>query len=325
MSKPLVSVIVPFLNAEKFFQEAIESVLAQIYDNWELMLVDDGSTDSSTEIALRYAEQYPCKVLYLEHEGHQNRGKSSSRNLGITNAKGEYIAFLDADDVYLTSKLEKQVALLSSQPEVAMICGSTQRWYSWTGNPEDIERDCMREMGVQPNTLFEPPTLLTLLLRNEAKAPATCSVLMRREIIEEIGGFEETIQHIYEDQAFFAKVYFKAPVFVEDGCWDLYRQHPDSCCSVAARTGQFDHVNPNLAQLTFLNWIGEYLSKQDVKNIEVRKALQKSLWPYHNPVLYLLSRPKRLVKLIGQRTLPVSVYRQGLAQYKRISQKNLHL
>src|SRR5438105_1562536 len=100
-SKPLVSAITIFLNEEKFLQEAIASVFAQTYDNWELLLVDDGSTDASTEIALRYAKQYPEKVRYVEHRGHQNRGMSAARNLGIRNAKGQYIAFLDADDVWL--------------------------------------------------------------------------------------------------------------------------------------------------------------------------------------------------------------------------------
>src|ERR687889_2435319 len=94
-SKPLVSSIIIFLNRERFIQEAIESVFAQTYDNWELLLVDDGSTDGSTQIALRYAERYPEKVRYLEHPGHQNSGMSASRNLGIRYAKGEYIAFLD--------------------------------------------------------------------------------------------------------------------------------------------------------------------------------------------------------------------------------------
>src|SRR5918999_1055965 len=113
-SKPLVSVIMIFLNAEKFIEEAIESVFAQTYDSWELLLVDDGSTDDSTDIALRYAQQNPERVRYLEHDSHLNRGMSASRNLGITHAIGEYIAFLDADDVWLPHKLEQQVAILSS-------------------------------------------------------------------------------------------------------------------------------------------------------------------------------------------------------------------
>src|SRR5919202_2999091 len=110
----LVSVVVPFWNDKKFIQETIESVFAQTYENWELLLVDDGSTDGSTQIALRYAEQYPEKVRYLEHPGHQNRGMSAARNLGISHAKGAYIGFLDADDVWLPYKLEQQVAILTS-------------------------------------------------------------------------------------------------------------------------------------------------------------------------------------------------------------------
>ena len=96
-SKPLVSVIVIFFNAEDFIQEAIESVFAQTYEHWELLLVDDGSTDKSRSIAERCAEQYPDKVRCLEHEGHQNRGMSASRNLGIDNAK-----YQDAEQPFRT-------------------------------------------------------------------------------------------------------------------------------------------------------------------------------------------------------------------------------
>ena len=147
-NKPLVSVITGFLNGEKFIQEAIESVITQTYDNWELLLVDDGSTDASTAIALRYAEKYPGKVCYLEHDGHQNRGVCASRNLGIRNAKGEYIALLDADDVWLPPKLQRQVAIMESQPEAAMIYGSPQYWHSWTENSEGRQSDFMPELGV---------------------------------------------------------------------------------------------------------------------------------------------------------------------------------
>src|SRR5215211_6343875 len=112
-TKPLVSVVIPFLNAERFIQEAIESVFAQTYDNWELLLVDDGSNDGSTRIALEYAERNSGRVRYLQHPGHRNRGVSASRNLGISSARGEYIAFLDADDVWLPHKLEQQVEILN--------------------------------------------------------------------------------------------------------------------------------------------------------------------------------------------------------------------
>ncbi len=102
--RPSVSVIIIFLNAERFFEEAIASVFAQTYDRWELLLVDDGSTDASTAIARRYARRYPDRVRYLEHPDHSNRGASSSRNLGVQHARGAYIAFLDSDDVWLPRK-----------------------------------------------------------------------------------------------------------------------------------------------------------------------------------------------------------------------------
>jgi glycosyltransferase involved in cell wall biosynthesis len=287
-SKPLVSTVMIFFNEEKFLAEAIASVFAQTYENWELLLVDDGSTDGSTEIALRHAEQFPEKVRYLEHDGHRNRGASAARNLGISNAKGDYIALLDADDVWLPHKLDQQVAILSSQPEAAMLCGATQWWYSWTGNPEDAKRDHIRALSVEPDTLVRPPKLLTLFLR-KANVPCTCSVLLRREIIEATGGFEETIRRVYTDQAFYAKVCLKAPVFVSGDCWDRYRQHPDSCCSVAKRTGEH-----HSAQLFYLNWLEAYLSAEGIKNSELWRALRKRQWPYRHPTLHhLLERVER--------------------------------
>ncbi|WP_225892759.1 glycosyltransferase family 2 protein [Nostoc sphaeroides] len=300
--KPLVSCIIIFLNAgEKFFVEAIESIFAQTYDNWELLLADDGSTDESTEIALRYAQQYPEKVRYVEHEGHQNRGMSATRNLGIRQAKGEYIAFLDADDIWLTQKLEKQVAILEAQPQTGMVCGPTQYWYSWTGNPEDTLRDSMREIGVlDPNRLYQPPTLLRLLLQNQINAPATCGVLLRKELLEKIGGFEEAFRGLFEDRVFFAKVYLKASVFVSSECWDKYRQHPDSTCSVEEKSGQYNPSGKSPTHLVYLNWMREYLSQQEVNDKQVWKALQmqmQSYQPLNQPlILRLLRKIKRKSK-----------------------------
>ncbi|HEY7913074.1 MAG TPA: glycosyltransferase family A protein, partial [Blastocatellia bacterium] len=142
-SKPLVSIIVPFLNAERFIDEAIESVFAQVYDNWELLLVDDGSTDDSSGRARKVAQGFPEKVRYFEHEGHQNRGLPASRNLGLKHAKGKYVALLDSDDVWLPQKLEQQVRILESYPEAAMVYGRSEYWRSWTGDDADNDRDCV--------------------------------------------------------------------------------------------------------------------------------------------------------------------------------------
>lgn len=121
---PLVSVTVIFLDAEAFLADAIESVLAQSYRRWELLLVDDGSSDGSRGIARRYVERDPDHVRYLEHPGRRNLGMSASRNLGIHHSRGDYLAFLDADDVWLPAKLERQVAILEAHPDVPLLFGA---------------------------------------------------------------------------------------------------------------------------------------------------------------------------------------------------------
>ena len=315
--KTLVSVIVIFLNTEKFLEEAILSVLGQTYDSWELLLIDDGSTDKSTAIAHRYAEQYPGKVRYLEHQEHDNRGMSASRNLGIRHAKGRYIGFLDADDVWFPHKLQQQVAILNAHPEAGMVYGPIEWWYSWTGDPQDAHRDRIPSLNSRIDTLTKPLTLLISLLQHERVS--AISSLLRREVIEAVGGFEESFRGMYEDQAFLAKVYLSAPVFVASECWYRWRKHPDSSCAVAVSTGQYQ-----AARLTFLNWLASYMSKRGVKDFELWQTLQNELWRSRHRRLFSILKYaehrvrqlKGLVKLAAHRTLPVHLHRWLKAQWQ---------
>jgi glycosyltransferase involved in cell wall biosynthesis len=281
----LVSVIIIFFNAkrENFFEEAIESVISQTYENWELLLVDDGSTDGSTDIALQYSQKYLGRVRYLEHEKHQNRGMSATRNLGIHHAKGNYVAFLDADDVWLPQNLERYLALLNAEPKAGMLYGNTQYWYNWAGNHESIQQDfCdqVAELTGQPNTLFYPPNLLTIFLKNGGAVPCTCSLMVKRDLLKAIGGFEESFRGLYEDQVFYAKVCLEAPVFVTSECWSKYRRHPNSCCSLTQDTKQeYD------GRLLFLNWLEQDLTKKGFKTTEVWQALQSQLNPDRRSIL----------------------------------------
>ena len=113
-----VSVVIPSFNCGPYIAEAIDSVLAQDFDDFELLLVDDGSSDASSEMAKGYADLQPERVRVLEHPNHENRGMSATRNLGLRHARGEYVAFIDADDRWRSSKLREQVALLDAHPEV---------------------------------------------------------------------------------------------------------------------------------------------------------------------------------------------------------------
>ena len=279
----LVSVIIIFLNAEKFIEEAIESVFAQTYNNWELLLIDDGSTDASTNIAQYYAARNPRKVSYLEHANHQNQGMSTSRNLGIHNARGTYVAFLDADDLWLPRKLETQVSILDSQPDAGMLYGNTRYWYSWTGNPEHQGWDSIPDLGIPPDTLVEPPSLLPLYLCGKAAVPCTCSLLVRREVLKRLEGFEESFRGMYEDQAFYAKICLEESIYVSGKCLDWYRQHPESECNIAATTGVMV-----ADRIRFLKWLVSYIEKRGVHNHDVWQALNEQLWLYRQPAWFPL-------------------------------------
>lgn len=286
VKEPLVSIIVIFLNEEQYIQEAIDSVFAQTYEHWELLLVDDGSTDNSTAIARRYAQEYPAKVRYLEHEGHENRGMSATRNLGVRHAKGKYISYLDGDDVWLPRKLEQQVAILETQPETDMVYAPLLMWYSWTGRPEDLHRDhlySVKENVAHPyaNTLVRPPNLLTLFLRYEQFIPS--GFLLKREVLERVGAYEEQFRDAYSDAVALVKICLTATVFVSSEVWYKYRKHEKSFTYISwlEDTGDAE-------QLFYLNWVEAYFHNQGVTDPGVWQVLRLMLYPYRYPKLYSL-------------------------------------
>lgn len=177
---PRVSVIMPFLNAEQFIEEAIQSVLAQTFTDWELLLIDDGSSDGSTSIAQTYAQRHGHRVRYLEHEGHLTRGASASRNLGLTRARGEYVAILDADDIAEPTRLKKQVAYMNHNPEVALL-GSWYREINSSGKEiQSIRKPCAH-LDILWNLLFYSPFLHS-------------SVMFRKNVVlAKVGGYDESL------------------------------------------------------------------------------------------------------------------------------------
>lgn len=310
---PLISAVIIFFNEAQFLQEAIESVLAQTYDRWELLLVDDGSTDSSASIAKGYIARYPDKVRYVAHENNANRGMSASRNLGVREAKGDYIAYLDGDDVWLPHKLEKQVALSSAQPEAAMVYGPLQTWYSWTGRVEDIDLDGVYGVGKSGkhpycNQLVQPPNMLSLFLSDEAFIPS--GGIIRRAAILAVGGYEDFVREGYSDAILFVKLCLRYPVFVAAESGYKYRQHPNSSTAIALKTGK-----EFTEERTYLDWVEGYLHAQAVTNSRLWNALNKALWPHRHPAgRRLLALYKRGIKLAetlilvsGRKILPAAL------------------
>ena len=280
--EPLVSGVIIFLNAERFIEEAIESVFSQTYQNWELILVDDGSQDRSTAIARRYATANPSRVHYVEHESHANRGMSASRNLGVRDSKGDYVAFLDSDDVWLPRKLEEQVAILEAQPLVGIVYGLSEDWHSWSGPAR--RRDHIHSLGIPPNSLVEPPMLLTLFLEGQVRTPCPSDIMVRRSTMEGVGGFEDDFRGLYEDQAFLAKLYLETAVFVAGEHWSRHRRHRNSFMAVTRRSGP-----KHPPGLEYLDWLEAYMAQEGVADTEVWEALRKKRWRYRHPTWHRLS------------------------------------
>ena len=240
---PRVSVVITFLNSERFLREAIESVIAQDYRDWELLLVDDGSVDNSREVAAKYAK-------VLQHPGGVNRGISASRNLGVLHARGELIALLDSDDVWMPGKLSRQVELLDLCPEAAMVYSSAERWHSWNGSGiADFT-----VLNTERDTLIPAPHVLAEYLRDESVAPCTCTAIIRRDAFLDAAGFRDDFPGLYDDQVFFAKLLLDHSVYVMRESTARYRQHERSTCAMARQDG----TGPE-ARRHFLTWLLEYL------------------------------------------------------------------
>jgi glycosyltransferase involved in cell wall biosynthesis len=257
-AEPRVSVIMPFLNAQDFLRDAMDSVLQQTFEKWELLLVDDGSNDESAAIAQAYAARDPQRIRYFEHEGHRTRGASASRNLALKHARGEYIAFLDADDVWLPFKLEEQLKLFAKFPQADLIYGRTEYWYSWTGLEEDSHRDYIPPLGLELDKLHDLRAFYhRLFIRPAMTTPCTCSIIMKTSLIRSVSGFEESFVKIFTDQCLYAKLFLKARGYVSSSVWDRYRQHYRSSCVEAERCGEIDRT-----RLAFMAWLQAYLGER---------------------------------------------------------------
>ena len=288
---PLVSVVVPFLNVAPFLPEAIESVRAQTYSNWELLLCDDGATDGSSDIARAYAQRDPARIRHLVHDGAAHQGASAARNLGLRHAHGELIALLDGDDVWLPGKLSEQVAILEAHPGADALYGLTELWYSWSGAPADADRDELPPSGVESGTVLGPGALLCGMLRRELLVPCTCSIVMRADAVRRSGGFANEFPGIYDDVAFYSRLSLVASFLFVERCWDRYRQHPSSTYATVRRSSDRRH-----ARFRYLIWLERYVATTAAReDPSLRTALRAALRRERYPLLFGVIDRARLV------------------------------
>lgn len=186
--RPLVSIIVPVFNGEKYIQECLCSLTAQTYKPTEIIIVDDGSTDGSTAIA-KSLKLNNLKVVAGEHNN-----LPSARNKGIIHSRGDFIGFCDVDDIWLPEKLQLQINILLNEPEIDM-CFSNVICFSLNGERFFGKNKLKRCRAINKNKINQ----LELLLHQNLIVPST--VVVRKKIFDSIGLFDETL-HTCEDWEF---------------------------------------------------------------------------------------------------------------------------
>jgi glycosyltransferase involved in cell wall biosynthesis len=208
---PLVSVIVPVYNGERFLRAALDSALAQTCQDFEIIVIDDGSKDSSGAIADEYAARHPEKFVVI-HQA--NGGLVVVRNAGLAVARGRYVALLDADDVWLPHHLAASIAVLEQRPEIGLVHANIER----------INTDGSKTLSVKRfwNRGMDP--FATVYLRREHVSCST--VVARRDLIERVGRFDVAFNRIgCEDRDLWLRCAFETEFFFIDDVHLRYRTH----------------------------------------------------------------------------------------------------
>src|SRR5919199_2454966 len=205
---PSISVIIPVYNGEKTIKETIESVLKQTFKDFELLVINDGSQDATLDIVNRI--QDPRLKVF----SYPNAGQSTSRNRGIELAVGEYISFIDADDLWTPDKLEAQVKALQENPQAAVA-------YSWT----DWIDQSSQLIG-KGSYITENGEVFAKLLLNDFVANGS-NCLIRRQALIEVGGFDESVTPA-EDWDLWLRLAARYEFVVVPSPQILYRISPNS-------------------------------------------------------------------------------------------------
>jgi glycosyltransferase involved in cell wall biosynthesis len=191
---PLVSVIIPTYNRGWILKEAIDSVLSQDFDDFELIVVDDGSTDNTQDILDGYARD----ITVIRQD---NRGVSAARNAGIDSASGQFIAFLDSDDLWLPGKLSLQVDFFNSNPE-ALICQTEEIWIK-NGKRVNPKKHHKKFSGM----IFRHSLPLCIV--------SPSAVMLKKSLLDKTGVFDESFPAC-EDYDLWLRISCKYPVFLID-------------------------------------------------------------------------------------------------------------
>lgn len=204
MSK--VSVIIPTYNRARFIKEALDSAIKQTYKDIEIIVVDDGSIDDTKDILSQYIKKYPDRVMYFYQK---NKGVSYARNLGIRKARGEYIAFLDSDDIWLQNKLEEQIREIKKNIEYGLVCSYV----------EMIDESGAEIFKILPGSYGS--NIKDVFLNDIIITP---TVLTKKSCLLEVGGFNEQLI-VGEDYDLWLRIVTKYKFFMIPEILARVRRH----------------------------------------------------------------------------------------------------
>src|SRR2546421_4305196 len=213
MSQPKVSICIPSYNHARFLPAAIESALGQTYKNIEIIIVDDGSTDGSLQIAESYAARYPALIQVFTHPGQRNLGIAATANLAFQKATGKYWSGLPSDDVYYPHKIATQVAVLEQDPELGWVYGYAHYI--------DEQGRRQPELGLFGIDITQAPDPVERLIQSNAISAMT--TLARRACMEQIGREDETL--VYSDWDLWVRMLAHHPVKFLPRVCVCYRTH----------------------------------------------------------------------------------------------------
>lgn len=222
VSHPRITVAIPFFNEQRFLAAAVGAVQAQTERSWELLLVDDGSTDGSSHLAEELASADEDRIFVIRHNGGSNRGLPASRNLAIDRARGEFMCFLDADDEWSPHKLAAQLEMFKTHPRAVMVCGPSRHQPLGADEPGPIVQVC----AAAPR-LLRRGQFARMRMRGTLTTPPPSDVMYRLATLRSAGGVPDG-PAVIEDQRTYVAVSLRGPVFVDDRPLTTYTVRNDS-------------------------------------------------------------------------------------------------
>ena len=250
---PKVSIVMPFLDGANYMREAVDSVLAQDFDDWELILVDDGSTDTSPAMAAEFARDH-SNIRLVSHPKRENRGLAASRIRGTEFATGKYLMFLDHDDVLFPDALSSMVQVLDESPGAAAVFACT---VFWAYDPSVAKSDAVQSHYPLRPGMIAGRKMLRDLIRSDHHHPASCSALFRREVLLSVRDTTPAYDGMYEDTAVLFKLLTRHDAYLLEKPVSSYRLHAGSMSHRAAAQGTFTPTGHNADRQRFLRWVAK--------------------------------------------------------------------